>query len=85
MKDFLDKHPKLKNPMFYIGLIAVIFVGAGIDVSTLTSWQLLGQALLSIAENPFTLACVIVAILGVFNDNGTEGLDGLDKIFKIKK
>ena len=85
MKDFLDKHPKLKNPMFYIGLIAVIFAGAGIDVATLTSWQLLGQALLSIAENPFTLACVIVAILGVFNDNGTKGFDGLDKIFKIKK
>ena len=85
MQQFLDKHPKFKNPMFYIGLIAVIFAGAGIDVDTLTSWQLLGQALLSIVENPFTLICVIVAILGVFNDNGTEGIDGLDKIFKIKK
>ena len=85
MKDFLDKHPKLKNPMFYIGLIAIIFASAGIDATTLTSWNLLGQALLSIVENPFTLICVIVAILGVFNDNGSEGLDGLDKIFKIKK
>ncbi len=76
---------KLRNPWFILSIIAIIFAGAGIDVATLTSWQLLGQALLSIAENPFTLACVIVAILGVFNDNGTEGLDGIDKIFKIKK
>ena len=63
---------KLRNPWFILSIIAIIFAGAGIDVATLTSWQLLGQALLSIAENPFTLACVIVAILGVFNDNGTE-------------
>ena len=76
---------KLRNPWFILSIIAIIFAGAGIDVATLTSWQLLGQALLSIVENPFTLICVIVAILGVFNDNGTEGLDGLDKIFKIKK
>ena len=76
---------KLKNPWFILSIIAIIFAGAGIDVATLTSWQLLGQALLSIVENPFTLACVIVAILGVFNDNSTKGFDGLDKIFKIKK
>lgn len=85
MKDFLDKHPKLKNPMFYIGLIAIIFASAGIDATTLTSWNLLLTALLSIVENPFTLICVIIAVVGVFNDNSTSGIDGLDKIFKIKK
>ena len=85
MKDFLNKHPKLKNPMFYIGLIAIIFASAGIDATTLTSWNLLLTALLSIVENPFTLICVIIAVVGVFNDNSNKGLDGLDKIFKIKK
>ena len=85
MKQFLDKHPKLKNPMFYIGLIAIIFASAGIDATTLTSWNLLLTALLSIVENPFTLICVIIAVVGVFNDNSTSGIDGLDKIFKIKK
>ena len=48
MKDFLDKHPKLKNPMFYIGLIAIIFASAGIDATTLTSWNLLLTALVGI-------------------------------------
>ena len=85
MKDFLDKHPKLKNPMFWLSIVGLLFASAGIEVNTLTSWQLLGQALLSIVENPFTLVCVIVAVLGIFNDNGTKGFDGLDKIFKIKK
>ena len=85
MKQFLDKHPKLKNPMFYIGLIAIIFASAGIDATTLTSWNLLLTALLSIVENPFTLICVIIAVVGVFNDNSTSGIDGLEKIFKIKK
>ena len=84
MKDFLDKHPKLKNPMFYIGLIAIIFASAGIDARTLTSWNLLLTALLSIVENPFTLICVIIAVVGVFNDNSTSGIDGLEK-FKINK
>lgn len=84
MKQFLDKHPKLKNPMFYIGLIAIIFASAGIDATTLTSWNLLLTALLSIVENPFTLICVIIAVVGVFNDNSTSGIDGLEK-FKINK
>ena len=35
-------------------------------------------------ENPFILFCEIVAIMGIFNDNSTPGLDGLNK-FKIKE
>ena len=77
MKDFLDKHPKLKNPMFYIGLIAIIFASAGIDFQTLTSWQLLGEALMSILNNPVSVVAVITALVGIWNDNGTKGLDGL--------
>ena len=88
MKEFLDKHPKLKNPYFYLGIVAVIFSAANIEVATLTSWPLLAAALLSIVNSPFTLLCVVLALLAMFNDNSTSGLDGADKlkeIFTIKK
>ena len=88
MKEFLDKHPKLKNPYFYLGIVAVIFSAAGVDIVTLSSWPLLAAAFLSIVNSPFTLLCVIFALLAMFNDNSTSGLDGADKlkeIFTIKK
>ena len=88
MKEFLDKHPKFKNPYFWLGVIATIFAAAGVDVATLSSWPLLVAALMSILQSPFTLLCVALALLAMFNDNSTCGLDGVDKlkeIFTIKK
>ena len=74
MKDFL-KNPKFKNPWFWLGLVSIIFGSAGVDVNTLTSWSTLGQAVLGILQNPVAVMAVIGGILGVFNDNGTKGLD----------
>lgn len=88
MRDFLNKHPKLKNPYFYLGIVATVFAAGGVDVATLSSWPLLAAALMSILESPFTLLCVALALLAMFNDNSTCGLDGVDKlkkIFTIKK
>ena len=44
-------------------------------MNTLTSWSALGQAVLGILQNPVAVMAVIGGILGVFNDNGTKGLD----------
>ena len=77
MKDFLDKHPKLKNPYFWLSIVGLLFASAGIDFQTLTSWQLLGEALLSILNNPVSVVAVLTALVGIWNDNSTEGLDGL--------
>ena len=74
MKEFL-KNPKFKNPWFWLGLVSIIFGSAGVDVNTLTSWNALGQAVLGILQNPVAVMAVIGGILGVFNDNGTKGLD----------
>ena len=74
MKEFL-KNPKFKNPWFWLGLVSIIFGSAGVDVNTLTSWSALGQAVLGILQNPVAVMAVIGGILGVFNDNGTKGLD----------
>lgn len=79
---------KLRNPWFWIGMISVIFASAGIEVATLTSWPLLAAALIGIVNNPFCLMCVVVALVSIWNDNSTSGLDGADKIksmFKINK
>ena len=88
MKEFLDKHPKLKNPYFILGILATIFTAANIDIATLSSWPLLAAALLSIVNNPFTLLCVVFALLAMFNDDSTSVRDGVEKlkgIFTIKK
>ena len=74
MKEFL-KNPKFKNPWFWIGLVSIIFGSAGVDMNTLTSWNALGQAVLGILQNPVAVMAVIGGILGVFNDNGSKGLD----------
>ena len=74
---------KLRNPYFSLGIVAVVFASAGVDVATLSSWSLLVDALLSIVNNPFTLLCVILALLAMFNDNSTPGLDGINKLKEI--
>ena len=79
MKDFLDRHPKLKNPYFWLSAVALIFSASGVDFNELTSWNLLFKALLSILNNPVCIVAVITAFLGIWNDNSTKGLDGINK------
>ena len=75
MKQFLDAHPKLKNPYFYLSVVGLIFSASGVDFNQLTSWNLFWQALLQILENPVCVVAVITALLGIWNDNSTKGLD----------
>ena len=75
MKDFLN-NPKLRNPYFYLSTFALIFSASGVDFQTLTSWQLLGEALLGILNNPVAIIAIITAFLGIWNNNDTKGLDG---------
>ncbi|AUN12773.1 MAG: phage holin [Paraclostridium sordellii] len=65
---------RLKNPYFWLGLGGVIFSSAGIDFKTLTSWNLLGEALLSILANPVAVVAVIAALVGVCVDPSSKGL-----------
>ena len=67
---------KLKNPYFWLSVFALIFSASGIDFETLTSWQLLVQALVDILMNPVAIVAIITAFLGIWNDNSTKGLDG---------
>lgn len=65
---------RIKNPYFWLGLGGIIFSSAGIDFKTLTSWNLLGNALLSILANPVAVVAVAAAIIGVFVDPSSKGL-----------
>lgn len=76
MKEFFA-NAKFKNPYFWLSLFALIFSASGIDFNTLTSWKLLGEALLSILNNPVAIMAVITAALGIWNDNSTRGMDKL--------
>lgn len=74
MKEIL-KDSKFKNPYFWLSVIALIFSASGVDFNQLTSWSLLGEALIGIAANPVSVVAVITALLGIWNDNSTKGLD----------
>ena len=74
MKEFFA-NPKFRNPIFWTSLVAIIFGAAGVSFETLTSWPLLGAAVLGILNNPVAIMAVIVAVIGVFNNNDTKGLD----------
>ena len=77
MKQFFVEHPKLKNPYFYLSVVALIFSASGVDFNELTSWNLLGKALIDIINNPVCVVAVITTFLGIWNDNSTKGLDGI--------
>lgn len=64
---------RFKNPYFIIGLLGVIFAAAGISFDSLTNWSIFWQNILNILNNPFLLASVITAVIGVFVDPSTEG------------
>jgi uncharacterized membrane protein len=74
MREFI-RNPKFRNPYFWLSIIGLFFSAAGIDFNTLTSWHLLGEALLSIANNPVSVVAVITALIGIYNNNDTKGLD----------
>lgn len=74
MKEIL-KDSKFKNPYFWLSVIALIFSASGVDFNQLTSWTLLGEALIGIVANPVSVVAVITALLGIWNDNSTKGLD----------
>lgn len=65
---------RVKNPYFWIGLIAVILAAIGVSPESLSSWSVLYAQIRQLLANPFAIGCVIVAILGYVNDPTTAGL-----------
>ena len=76
MRGFL-KNSKFRNPYFWLSVFALIFSASGVDFNELTSWALLGKAAVDILNNPVSVVSVITAMLGIWNDNSTQGMDRL--------
>lgn len=72
MSDSIKK--RMKNPWFWVGIVGVIGTAMQISSETLTSWKLLGDAALSLISNPYMIASVFCAVLGVFVSPDTPGL-----------
>lgn len=68
----MDK--RYKNVYFWIGILGVVFSAAGINLESLTSWNILFDNILNILKNPFLLMSVIMAVTGVIIDPTTKGL-----------
>lgn len=65
---------RLKNPWFWVGIAGVMITAAGAQPEMFTSWQAVAQAIRQLAANPYQLAAVILAVLGVFVDPTTSGI-----------
>lgn len=71
---------RAKNIYFWIGMIGVVLASVNVDIKTLTTWQMLFETLKNIANNPFQIACIIMAILGVINDHTTPGFSDTKRV-----
>jgi uncharacterized membrane protein len=76
MREFI-RNPKFKSPYFWLSIIALIFSAAGIDFNALTNWNLFFEALLSILNNPVSIVAVLTALIGIYNNNDTKGIDSI--------
>ncbi len=65
---------RIKNPYFWIGLIATILAAVGVSPECLTSWAILWEKIMALLGNPFAIGCMLVAIIGYVNDPTTKGI-----------
>lgn len=49
-------------------MVIIVFNTAGIQLSDLTSWSILGSKLLEIIKNPYTVGAIIFSIVSHFNN-----------------
>ena len=59
---------RLKSPVVWFGLIAVILSAAQISPTNMTSWDILWGNIVSAALNPFLVGTTIVAIYAFLNN-----------------
>lgn len=76
---------RIKNPYFWIGLIATIFAAVGVSPECMTSWAILWEKIMLLLNNPFALGCMVVAIIGYINDPTTKGIADSKQALEYKK
>ena len=76
---------RMKNPWFWVGVVAVALTAIGVDPQTFTSWHAVGQGILTVLSNPVQLTTSILAVLSVFVDPTTSGLSDSTRALSYKK
>ena len=72
---------RVKHPAFWIGMAGVvlspILAYNGMDYSSLTSWQSVGDLAIGFIKNPYLIGSTVMAVLGALGvaaDPNTAGL-----------
>lgn len=69
---------RFKNPVFIaqiaLSVLTPILAYLGINMSDLTTWSTLWNALFSAIKNPYVLGLVIVSVWNAVNDPTTSGV-----------
>jgi phi LC3 family holin len=76
---------RAKNPWFWISLVGVILTAMGISPEMFTSWQAVWDAIVQLVSNPYMLGTVIIAVLGVFIDPTTKGINDSERAMSYTK
>lgn len=69
---------RFKNPVFIAQLVLSVLVPivgyVGINLSDITSWQILGSLFVRAVSNPYVLGIVIVSVYNAVTDPTTRGI-----------
>lgn len=69
---------RFRNPIFIaqiiLAVLTPILAYAGLTVQDITTWNSLGELLLSAVSNPYVLGLVVVSVWNAVNDPTTAGL-----------
>lgn len=69
---------RFKNPMFYVQILAAVFAPIlaymGLTAQELSSWSIVGHALLTAISNPYVLVMVAVSVYNAVVDPTTAGV-----------
>lgn len=66
---------RFKNPWFWVGLGGVVLTAMGVNPEIFTSWDTVKEQFIALVSNPFMLFSVLLAVLGVFIDPTTSGVN----------
>lgn len=70
---------RVRNPWFWVGVVAVAITAIGVDPQTFTSWAAVWEGIKAVLSNPVQLVTMCLAVLSVFIDPTTAGLSDSEK------
>ncbi len=76
---------RLKNPWFWIGIASVIIATLGVDPNQFVTWESVWSYTVDVLRNPVQLVSVVLAVLAIFIDPTTAGINDSAQAMKYEK